>query len=267
MHPMLNIAVRAARAAGKILVKNFEQGQDLKATQKSPNDWVTELDKAAEDIIIATIKKSYPKHGFVAEESGVHSGEENDYQWVIDPLDGTTNYLRGIPHFCISIALMHKGATQQAVVYDPLREELFTASRGAGAQLNGRRLRVTALPDLNGALLATGFPFRAKHRMPEYQAIFSQLFEFCADMRRAGAAALDLAYVASGRLDAYWEMGLKPWDTAAGDLLVREAGGIVTDFAGGHNYLESGNVVAGAPKVMKQLLAEIRPHLTDTLKR
>jgi len=258
MHPMLNIAVRAARAAGKILVKNFDQGNPVEAESKGLNDWVTDMDKAAEQAIIHTIKKAYPDHGIIAEESGTQAGTENDFQWVIDPLDGTTNYMRGIPHFCISIALLHKGSVQQAVVYDPIREELFTASRGAGAQLNGRRLRISPKVELKGAILSTGFPFKMKSRLPEYLEMFNKLFEHCADVRRAGAAALDLAYVAAGRHDAFWEMGLKPWDILAGELLVREAGGIVSDFQGGHNYVQSGNIAAGAPKALKQMLAKIR---------
>lgn len=258
MHPMLNIAVRAARAAGKILVKNFDQGSPVEAESKGLNDWVTDMDRAAEQAIINTIKKSYPDHGIIAEESGTQAGKENDFQWVIDPLDGTTNYMRGIPHFCISIALLHKGSVQQAVVYDPMREELFTASRGAGAQLNGRRLRISPKVELKGAILATGFPFKMKNRLPEYLEMFSTLFEHCADIRRAGSAALDLAYVAAARHDAFWEMGLKPWDMLAGELLVREAGGIVSDFQGGHNYIQSGNIAAGAPKALKQMLAQIR---------
>lgn len=258
MHPMLNIAVRAARAAGKILVKQFDQGQPIDATAKGPNDWVSEMDKAAEKAIIDTIRKSYPDHGIIAEESGQQQGADNDFQWVIDPLDGTTNYLRGIPHFCISIALLHKGSVQQGVVYDPVREELFTASRGAGAQLNGRRLRIDPKVELKGALLATGFPFKAKYKLPEYQHMFNNLFEHCADMRRAGAAALDLAYVAAGRFDGFFEMGLKPWDMLAGELMIREAGGIVSDLEGGHNYVQTGNVAAGAPKVLKQMLPLLR---------
>ena len=215
------------------------------------------MDKAAEQAIINTIKKSYPDHGIIAEESGTQAGKENDFQWVIDPLDGTTNYMRGIPHFCISIALLHKGSVQQAVVYDPMREELFTASRGAGAQLNGRRLRISPKVELKGAILSTGFPFKMKSRLPEYLEMFNKLFEHCADVRRAGAAALDLAYVAAGRHDAFWEMGLKPWDILAGELLVREAGGIVSDFQGGHNYVQSGNI-ARVQKALKQMLAQIR---------
>lgn len=265
MHPMLNIAVRAARAAGKILVKNFGETASYKAQMKSHNDWVTALDQAAEEAIVATIRKSYPDHSILAEESGLTEGKDADVQWIIDPLDGTTNYLRGIPHFCISIAVAIKGSVQHAVVYDPMREDLFTASKGAGAQLNGKRLRVSGMKDLNGTMLATGFPFKNKTLLPVHQGIFADLFEQVADMRRAGAAALDLAYVASGKFDGFWEFGLKSWDIAAGDLLVREAGGIVTEFNGGHGYLKSGNIVAGTPKVVQQILSKARPHLPKSL--
>ncbi|MEX1222729.1 MAG: inositol-1-monophosphatase [Idiomarina sp.] len=266
MHPMLNIAVRAARAAGKIVTKNFGEKADFKAQMKSHNDWVTAIDKAAEEAIIAVIRKSYPKHSILAEESGLQEGSDADVTWVIDPLDGTTNYLRGVPHFAISIAITMKGVVQHAVVYDPMREELFTATRGAGAQLNDKRLRVSNAKDLQSTLLATGFPFKNKTLLPAYQGIFSDLFEHVADMRRGGSAALDLAYVASGRFDGFWEFGLQQWDTAAGDLLVREAGGIVTDFRGGHDYQQNGNIVAGAPKVVKEILSMARPHLPTSLK-
>src|SRR5690554_1895507 len=266
MHPMLNIAVRAARAAGKILVKNFGVEVDLNVQTKSQNDFVTEIDKAAESAIIRAIQKAYPDHSFLAEEGGEVVGKDSEHQWIIDPLDGTTNYVRGIPHFAVSIAYLHKGVVQVAVVYDPLREELFSASRGQGVQLNGKRLRVTKQRDLNGALLATGFPFKRKDISKEYLAIFADLFEHTADMRRSGSAALDLAYVANGRIDGFWEFSLQPWDIAAGQLLVREAGGIVTDFAGGHDFMRSGNVVAGNPKVVQHLLTKARPHLPASMK-
>ncbi|MDX1525667.1 MULTISPECIES: inositol-1-monophosphatase [Idiomarinaceae] len=266
MHPMLNIGVRAARAAGKILVKNFGVEVDLNVEVKSQNDFVTELDKAAESAIIRTIQKAYPDHSFLAEESGELMGKDADHQWIIDPLDGTTNYLRGIPHFAISIAYSYKGQVQVAVVYDPLREELFTATKGAGAQLNGKRLRVKAQRDLNGALLATGFPFKRKDMTKEYLAVFAALFEHVGDMRRNGAAALDLAYVAAGRIDGFWEFSLKPWDIAAGQLIVREAGGLVADFAGGHSFMTSGHTVAGNPKVVQHLLTKARPHLPESLR-
>jgi myo-inositol-1(or 4)-monophosphatase len=266
MHPMINIGVRAARAAGKILVKNFGVEVDLNVQTKSQNDFVTELDKAAETAIIQTIKRAFPDHSFMAEESGEIIGKDEEHTWIIDPLDGTTNYLRGVPHFAISIAYSYKGSVQAAVIYDPLREELFTASKGGGAQLNGKRLRVKAQRDLNGALLATGFPFKRKDLTTEYINIFTALFEHVGDMRRAGAAALDLAYVAAGRVDGFWEFSLQPWDIAAGQLIVREAGGIVVDFAGGHSYMQTGHVVAGSPKVVQHLVTKARPHLPASLR-
>jgi myo-inositol-1(or 4)-monophosphatase len=266
MHPMLNIAVRAARAAGKILVKNFGVQADYNVQQKSQNDFVSEIDKAAEQAIVRAILKVYPDHSIQAEESGEIIGKDADHLWIIDPLDGTTNYLRGIPHFAISIAYAVKGVVQCGLVYDPLREELFTATRGAGAALNDKRLRVTAQRDLNGALLATGFPFKRKDLSSNYLAIFAELFTEVADMRRNGSAALDLAYVASGRIDGFWEFGLQPWDIAAGALMVREAGGLVTEFNGGHNFMQNGNVVAGNPKVVQGILSKARAHLPASMK-
>ncbi|MCH8502307.1 MAG: inositol-1-monophosphatase [Aliidiomarina sp.] len=266
MHAMLNIAVRAARAAGRLAVKSFNEPQHLEVQSKGLHDYVTNVDKACEQVIISTILKSYPGHQILAEESG-ESGVQGDYQWIIDPIDGTTNFMRGIPHFCISIALAYKGSVQHAVVYDPVREELFTASRGAGAQLNGFRIRVGGGKDLNGALLATGFPFRMKHFLPDYQAVFNKFFEQAADIRRAGAAALDLAYVAAGRYDGFWEAGLKIWDTAAGDLLVREAGGVVTDFGGGMNHAQSGNIVAASPRVLQAMVTQMRPLLPESMRK
>lgn len=266
MHPMLNIAVRAARAAGKILVKNFGVQADYNVQQKSQNDFVSEIDKAAEQAIVRAILKVYPDHSIQAEESGEIIGKDADHLWIIDPLDGTTNYLRGIPHFAISIAYAVKGVVQCGLVYDPLREELFTATRGAGAALNDKRLRVTAQRDLNGALLATGFPFKRKDLSSNYLAIFAELFTEVADMRRNGSAALDLAYVASGRIDGFWEFGLQPWDIAAGALMVREAGGLVTEFNGGHNFMQGGNVVAGNPKVVQGILSKARAHLPASMK-
>ncbi|CAI8153360.1 MAG: Inositol-1-monophosphatase [Pseudidiomarina mangrovi] len=266
MHPMLNIAVRAARAAGKILVKNFGVQADYNVQQKSQNDFVTEIDKAAEQAIVRAILKVYPDHSIQAEEGGDIIGKDADHLWIIDPLDGTTNYLRGIPHFAISIAYAVKGVVQCGLVYDPLREELFTATRGAGAALNDKRLRVTGQRDLNGALLATGFPFKRKDLSANYLAVFGELFTDVADMRRNGAAALDLAYVACGRIDGFWEFGLQPWDIAAGALLVREAGGLVTEFNGGHQFMQSGNVVAGNPKVVQGILSKARTHLPASMK-
>ncbi len=265
MQPMLNIAVRAARAAGKVIVKGYEQLDRVQTEMKSANDFVTNIDKEAEQAIIDTLLKAYPDHGIVAEESGVIGNKESDYIWIIDPLDGTTNFIRGIPHFSVSIALKVKDRLEQGVVYDPIREELFTASRGAGAQLNGYRMRVAELPDMRGALFTTGFPFKARQHLPAYMEMFTALFEKGGDVRRAGSAALDLAYVAAGRADAFWELGLKPWDMAAGELLVREAGGIVCDFVCGHNQLKSGNVVAANSRVTRDILKTIKPFLGEAL--
>jgi len=267
MHPMLNIAVRAARNAGNVIVRAFEQTDKLEIESKGTNDFVTNVDLSAEQAIIETIKKSYPDHSIVSEECGVIEGKDNDYQWIIDPLDGTTNFVKGIPHFAVSIALKVKGKLDQAVVYDPIRGELFTASRGKGAQLNGFRIRVKQHKDLSGAVLATGFPFKYKQHTNAYLEMFKTLFTKTSDMRRAGSAALDLAYVAAGRVDGFFEIGLKPWDTAAGELLIIEAGGLVTDFVGGHNHQKSGNIVASSSRLLKEILKDIRPHLGDALNK
>ncbi|WP_206484289.1 inositol-1-monophosphatase [Thalassotalea sp. G2M2-11] len=267
MHPMLNIAVRAARTAGNVIVRAFEQADKIEIETKGTNDFVTNVDIAAEQAIVDTIRKSYPEHSIVGEETGISEGTDSDYQWIIDPLDGTTNFVKGIPHFAVSIALKVKGKLDQAVIYDPIRGELFTASRGKGAQLNGFRIRVKQNKELTGAILATGFPFKQKQHMNAYMNIFQALFTKTSDMRRAGSAALDLAYVAAGRVDGFFEIGLKPWDTAAGELMVIEAGGLVTDFTGGHNHSKSGNIVACSSRLLKEVLTDIRPHLGDALSK
>jgi len=264
---MLTIAVRAARKAGNVIAKHYETPDSVEASQKGSNDFVTNVDKAAEAVIIDTIRKSYPQHTIITEESGEHVGEDQDVQWIIDPLDGTTNFIKRLPHFAVSIAVRIKGRTEVAVVYDPMRNELFTSSRGQGAQLNGYRLRGSIARDLDGTILATGFPFKAKQHAPAYMNIIGKLFTECADFRRTGSAALDLAYVAAGRVDGFFEIGLKPWDFAAGELLVREAGGLVCDFTGNHNYMHSGNLVAGNPRVVKAMLANMRDELSEALKR
>ncbi len=256
MHPMLNIAVRAARKAGTIITRSMERVDTLSVTTKTRNDFVTEVDQRAEQEIIAVIKKAHPDHGFLAEESGAQGS--GDYLWVIDPLDGTTNFLHGFPQFAVSIACQHKGRLEHAVVYDPVREELFTASRGAGAQLNGRRMRVSKAQQLEGSLIGTGFPFREITHMDAYMRMFRSLMPETAGIRRAGAATLDLAYVAAGRLDGFWEFGLKPWDMAAGVLLIQEAGGFVSDFTGSEDYVNSGNIVAGNAKILTQLIQKIK---------
>ncbi|MCC8379018.1 MULTISPECIES: inositol-1-monophosphatase [unclassified Xenorhabdus] len=267
MHPMLNIAIRAARKAGNHIAKSYETPDAVEASQKGSNDFVTNVDREAESMIIDIIRKSYPKHTIITEETGEHLGEDSDVQWVIDPLDGTTNFIKRLPHFAVSIAVRIKGRTEVAVVYDPMRNELFTATRGQGAQLNGYRLRGANARDLDGTIIATGFPFKAKQHAIPYMNVLGKLFERCADFRRTGSAALDMAYVAAGRVDGYFEIGLKPWDFMGGELLVRESGCIVTDFVGGHNYISSGNIVAGSPRIVKDMLSEMREELTEALKR
>lgn len=267
MHPMLNIAVRAARVAGKVIVRAFEQLDKVEIESKGTNDFVTNVDISAEEAIVETIRKSYPDHTIIGEECGLLKGNNDDYQWIIDPLDGTTNFIKGIPHFAVSIALKVKGKLDQAVIYDPIRGELFTASRGKGAQLNNFRIRVKQHKDLAGTIIATGFPFKHKQHTNAYLDMFKTLFTKTADMRRAGSAALDLAYVAAGRVDGFFEIGLKPWDTAAGELLIIEAGGLVTDFTGGHNHQTSGNIVASSPRLLKEILKDIRPYLGDALSK
>jgi len=254
MNPMLNIAIRAARAAGDVIIRQIDHVQDLPVIKKSRNDFVTEVDKHAEMAIIDTLRNAYPDHAFLAEESGQQG--DSPYLWIIDPLDGTTNYLHGFPQYAVSIALQHKGELVQAVVYDPLRQELFTASRGEGAMLNNRRIRVSKQKSLEGALLGTGFPFKEQERLDEYLDSFKALFPMTAGIRRAGAASLDLAYVACGRLDGFWEFGLKPWDIAAGVLLIKEAGGMINDFYGGDEYMDTGDIVTSNSELLKAMLNE-----------
>lgn len=261
MHPTLNIAVKAARRAATVINRASTQIDLLTVESKAPNDFVTEVDRAAEAAIIEVLRDAYPQHGILAEESGSTGGaEDSEYQWIIDPLDGTTNFLHGFPQYAVSIALARNGVLEHAVVFDPTRNELFTASKGSGAFLNDRRIRVTRRTRLAESLIGTGFPFREFKHLDAYLAMFRELTQKTAGIRRPGAAALDLAYVASGRLDGFWEMGLQPWDMAAGVLLIQEAGGLVSDLAGESAYMQTGNVVAGAPKVFAQLLAAIQPH-------
>mgnify|MGYP001393962419 CR=1 FL=1 len=256
---MLNIAVRAARTAGSVIIRQADRVDGLKIDTKGINDFVTAVDRQAETIIIDTITKAYPHHAILAEESGRRDGEE--YLWIIDPLDGTTNYLHGFPQYCVSIAVTRHGRTEHGVVFDPLRQELFTASRGSGAALNERRIRVSNRSNLKSALLGTGFPFSNMSRMETYLNIFRDLSIPAAGIRRAGAAALDLAYVAAGRLDGFWEFGLKDWDLAAGALLIRESGGLISAPDGSSDWQESGDVVAGTPRVFTAMLKTIKPHL------
>lgn len=263
---MLNIAVRAARSAGNIIARNADQVDTLNVTSKSHNDFVSEVDRRAEQVIIETLHKAYPEHAILAEETGAQEG--NEYEWIIDPLDGTTNFLYGFPQFAVSIALRHKGRLEQAVVYDPLRDELFTASRGGGASLNGRRMRVRSRKGLEGALLGTGIPFRDSQQqwMDAYFDMMKALIPGSAGIRRAGSAALDLAYVAAGRLDGFWELDLHLWDIAAGVLLIEEAGGLVSGLTGKPDHLETGHVVTGSPRVFKAMLQKIQPFIPPDLR-
>lgn len=264
MQPMLNIAVRAARSAGDLILRSADNVGRLHIDQKGKNDYASEVDRMAEREIINIIKAAFPEHAILAEESGKHKG--NDFVWVIDPLDGTTNFLHGFPQYAVSIALKHKGKLEVGVVYDPLRDELFTAKRGGGAMLNNRRLRVTNQTSLKGALIGTGFPFKTDKHLDAYLGMFRALTTDCAGIRRAGAAALDLAYVAAGRLDGFWEIGVMEWDVAAGILLITEAGGVITDFSFNDNYLESGNVIAGSPRMHQLMYQLIEPYVTENLK-
>ena len=260
MHPMLNVAVRAAREAGKIINRASLDIDLLRVAQKAANDFVTEVDRAAEQAIIDVLLKAFPQHGILGEETGSTFGDAtSDYQWIIDPLDGTTNFIHGMPVYAVSIALAHRGVVQQAVVYDPTRDELFTATRGAGAFLNSRRIRVSNRVRLEDSLIGTGFPFRKNDDIDAYLEMFKRVAQRCVGLRRPGAAAIDLAYVAAGRYDGFFETGLKPWDIAAGSLLITEAGGLVGNFAGDGDFLHSGEVLAATPRVYAQLVALLQP--------
>ena len=262
MHPTLNIAIKAARRAGQIINRaSLDLGQ-VKVATKQQSDYVTEIDKAAEAAIIEVLSDAYPKYAILAEESGASTGSEGDseFQWIIDPLDGTTNFIHGFPQYAVSIGLAQNGVMQQGVVYDPNRNELFTASKGGGAFLNDKRIRVANRTKLADALIGTGFPYRVFDTVDQYLSIFKELTQKTAGMRRPGAASLDLAWVACGRLDGFWEFGLSPWDMAAGSLLITEAGGLVGDNHGEQDFLATGNLVAGNPKVFAQLLQIVSQH-------
>ncbi|MBF0255393.1 MAG: inositol monophosphatase [Gammaproteobacteria bacterium] len=264
MQPMTNIAVRAARAAGKIQMQYLNRLDTLTVAKKGRNDFVSEVDRACEQEIIQILKAAYPGHGVLAEETGTQQG--NEYQWIIDPLDGTTNYLHGFPQFAVSIACRHRGELISGVVYDPFKDEMFTADKGGGAYLNDRRLRVSNRKSLDGALIGTGFPFRDHTHLDTYTEMFKAMISETAGLRRPGSAALDFAYVAAGRLDGFWEIGLSIWDFAAGALMVREAGGTVSDLAGGDKHLQTGNVIAGPLKVHTDMVRLLRPFLHADLR-
>lgn len=263
MNPTTNIAIRAARQAGSIIMRSYSRLDTLTVAKKQENDFVSEVDRNAEAAIIETIRRAYPGHAILAEESGELGNGE--FRWIIDPLDGTTNYLHGFPQFSVSIAMQHRGRLETAVVYDPLSDEMFTAESGGGALLNDRRLRVTDRRNLQGALLGTGIPFRDQRYMDTYLATLKALCADTAGVRRAGSAALDLAYVAAGRLDGFWELGLSPWDLAAGALLVQEAGGVVSDLGGGSRYMDSGNLVCGTLAVHREMIKVMQPLLGEEL--
>ena len=262
MHPMLNVAVKAARRAGNIINRASLNSEKIQVSRKQHNDFVTEVDQAAEAAIIETLKEAYPDHGFLAEEMGEvpaqSTPDKPHYQWIIDPLDGTTNFIHGFPQYAVSIALAVDGVTQQAVVYDPTRDELFTASKGAGAYLNNRRIRVAGRIRMSEALIATGFPYREDQDVETYLKIFAQMTRQCAGLRRPGAASLDLAYVACGRVDGFFEQGLKPWDMAAGALLITESGGLVGNYAGEDQYLNTGEIMAANPRIFAQMVNNLK---------
>lgn len=251
MHPMLNIAVRAARRAGTVINRALNRLGDVRVDTKGHRDYVTEIDREAENAIIHTLLEAYPSHAILAEESGEQGN--SDFVWVIDPLDGTLNFIHGYPQFAVSIALRIRGELDQAVVFDPVRDELFTASKGVGAQLNNRRLRVSDCQSLDQALLATGFPIRDPAALNRYMPTLNALLPRVGGVRRAGSACLDLAFVACGRLDGYWEFGINEWDIAAGALLVQEAGGIVTEPNGSSDYLRSGNILCASPRIHREI--------------
>jgi myo-inositol-1(or 4)-monophosphatase len=257
MHPMLTIAVRAARRAGSIINRAALEGGGFEVRAKQRNDFVTKVDHAAEAAILETVRKAYPDHALLAEESGAAPGKA-EYEWVVDPLDGTTNFIHGFPQYCVSIAVRHRDALAHGVIYDPVKNELFTASKGRGAFLNDRRIRVSKCLRLGDALVGTGFPFKEVERIELYSGQLKRIMQSTAGVRRAGAAALDLAYVACGRLDAFWELGLSPWDMAAGALMIQEAGGLVGDLRGEDGYLQSGEIACATPKIFPTLLEALR---------
>jgi len=274
MDPMLNTAIKAAHAAGDIIARSADRIEQLQIENKDKHDFVTEVDRSAEQEIIGILRKAYPNHSFLGEESGEHkpndaalekarklnqNAEVTQYEWIIDPLDGTTNFLSGIPHYAVSIALKKDGKLEQAVIYDPMKDDLFHATRGGGAFLNNRRIRVTKRLSLEDAVVATGIPFRSNQAeiMETYQKTLTVLAVGTAGIRRFGAASLDLAYVAAGRYDGYWEYNLEQWDIAAGALMVQEAGGIVGDMNGGTSHMQSGDIVAANPKVFKDMIKRL----------
>lgn len=267
MQALLNTAIKAARKAGDIVQMNFDRINESDIKTKGYNEFVTFVDEEAETAIKDVIQSRYPDHGIIAEESQQKESAGADYVWIIDPLDGTTNYIHSFPVYAVSIALKVKGLLEVAVIYDPSRQELFTAIRGAGSQLDGRRIRVSKQTTLEGALLGTGFPYRQKNDwLNVYLEIFSEFSQKTAGIRRPGAAALDLAYVACGRLDGFWEFGLRPWDVAAGILLIQESGGLFSNLIPNQDMIESGNIIAGNRRVFIQMKAVISKYDNKLIK-
>jgi len=266
MHPMLNIGIRAARAAGNVIVRNMDRIDRLQIDQKQRNDFVSDVDRQAEAEIIQVLRKAYPDHSILAEESGLSGAADNEYMWVVDPLDGTLNFLHGFPHFNVSIALKHNGRTTQGVVYNPVSQELFTATKGEGATLNNKRIRVSKVSSLSLALIGNGFPNREGDDLDLHLKLLREITSNASAVRRAGACALDMAYVAAGRMDGFWISGFGEWDVAAGALLVREAGGLVNDYAADGNYVESKTLICGNPKVAHALMQIIKPIAGDLAK-
>ncbi|ADP17871.1 inositol monophosphatase [Achromobacter sp. SD115] len=257
MHPMLNIAIKAARRAGTIINRASMDLERLSVARKGPRDYVTEVDRAAEESIVETLRAAYPDHAVLGEEFGLQGPDQAEFQWIIDPLDGTTNFIHGLPNYAVSIALTHRGQVTQAVIYDPTRNELFTASRGSGTFLNDRRVRVSGRTRYHEALLGAHWPNSGD---PEQgSARFRQMAEGSTGVRRLGSTVLDLAYVACGRLDGFCGVGLKAWDLAAGSLMVLEAGGLVADFDGEQGWMDTGNVLAASPKIFTQMLSSLNP--------
>ena len=263
MEPMLNMALRSARKAGEIIEQAFERLDLVRIEEKGRNDFVSEVDRMAEREIIQSLSRAYPEHRFLGEEGGGTGPEDAEYQWIIDPLDGTTNFLHGIPQFAVSIACLYRGTLQHGVVIDPIKREEYTASKGKGAMLNGRRMRVSNRKSLENAIIGTGIPFTGYplEHIDAYAECMKEISVPTAGIRRAGSAALDLAYVAAGRFDGFWEMGLKEWDMAAGALLIKESGGMLSDFKGGNDWLDSGCLVSATPKAFKPLLQIVGKHM------
>lgn len=257
MHSMVNIAVRAARKAGETITRSLDKMGSINITAKGPNDYVTEVDKAAEEAILYTIGKAYPDHSYLTEETGEILNKDPDSVWIIDPLDGTTNFIHGLPQYVVSIAFQHKGVIKHGVIYHPLTQDLFTATKGQGAQLNGKRIRVSKQAKFEGSLVCANLPRDAKY-LADYTKWMTELHDKVAGIRKTGSTALDLAYLAAGYIDAFWTTSHQPWDIAAGALIVREAGGMVTDLDGGVNFMEKGNLIASNPKLIKSVLQLVR---------